>query len=156
MPLAANRGDPRSINAILRTGKAHIDDLRAVRRRVIESLQDHKRSAFRAVLHALPKARIAKICAAGALPINRACDDDRAGDAGAVDMRTFLAAERIEESAIESGEFRMLDVDPGIDHGNRDIGAIGQLVRLRQSKFRHRILRGIALGQGRSFCSCST
>ena len=36
---------------------------------------------------------------------------DRAGDAGAVDMRTFLAAERVETVGDRIGEFRMLDVD---------------------------------------------
>ena len=43
----------------------------------------------------------------------------------------------------------MFDVDSGIDHGNGHIGAVGELVRLGQSKFRDRVLAGIARGQGR-------
>ena len=37
--------------------------------------------------------------------------DDRAGNAGAVDMRTFLAAERVETVGDRIGEFGMFDVD---------------------------------------------
>src|SRR3981189_2055945 len=66
-------GDTAFDQRILRTGEAHIDDLRAVRRCVIQSLQDHVRGAF-APFGAAPEARIAKIRAAGALPISRACD----------------------------------------------------------------------------------
>ena len=82
---------------------------------------------------------------------------DRAGNAGAMDMRTFLAAERVEGVRDRVREFRMFDVDSGIDHGNGDIGAVGERMRLGQSKFGQRVLRGIAFGQRRSgFCSCST
>ena len=37
--------------------------------------------------------------------------DDRAGNAGAVDMRAFVAAERIETVGDRIGEFGMFDVD---------------------------------------------
>ena len=74
---------------------------------------------------------------------------DRAGNAGAMDVRTFLAAKRVEGVRNRVREFRMFDVDSGIDHGNGDIGAVGQRMCLRQSKFRQRVLRGIALGQRR-------
>jgi hypothetical protein len=43
----------------------------------------------------------------------------------------------------------MFDVYAGIDHRNGDVGAAGQRMRLGQSKFRKRVLRGIALGQCR-------
>jgi len=43
----------------------------------------------------------------------------------------------------------MFDVDAGIDHRNRDVGAVGQRMRLGQSKFRKRVLRRIALSQFR-------
>ena len=46
--LGGQRGDPAFNQGILRTGEAHIDDLCAVRRCVIQSLQDHERRAFRA------------------------------------------------------------------------------------------------------------
>ena len=72
---------------------------------------------------------------------------DRAGNAGAVDMRAFLAAERVEAVGDRIGEFRMFGVDAGIDHRNGDVHAAGERMRLRQSKLRDRILRGIALGR---------
>src|SRR6266481_6802289 len=43
----------------------------------------------------------------------------------------------------------MFDVYAGIDHRNGDVGALGQRMRLGQSKFCKRVLRGIALGQCR-------
>ena len=80
---------------IVRTGEAHIDDLCAVRRRVIECLQDHERRALPAVRrHRESADRQNPRCRSAAhQPRVR---HDRAGDAGAVDVRTFLAAERIE------------------------------------------------------------
>ncbi len=74
---------------------------------------------------------------------------DRAGDAGAVDMRTFLAAERVEAISNRVRKLRMLEVDSGIDHRNGDVGAVGQRMCLGQSKFCKRVLRGIAFGQCR-------
>ena len=98
---------------------------------------------------AAPKARIARILRRRRASHQPRMRHDRAGDAGAVDMRAFLAAERIEAVRDRVREFRMPDVDSGIDHGDGDVGAMGQRMRLRQSKFRERILRGIALGQRR-------
>src|SRR5258707_5079228 len=43
----------------------------------------------------------------------------------------------------------MFDVYAGIYHRNGDVGAVGQRMRLGQSKFRKRVLRGIALSQRR-------
>src|SRR6202521_4004388 len=43
----------------------------------------------------------------------------------------------------------MFDVYTGIDHGNGDVDAVGQRMRLGQSKFQKRVLRWIALGQCR-------
>ena len=60
-------------------------------------------------------------------------------------VRTFLAAERVERRDRDVSEFGMFEIDTGIDHGNRHIGAMGKRVRLRQAKFRKRILRRIAL-----------
>ena len=96
---------------------------------------------------ALPKARIAMIRASGALPISRRMGGDRAGNAGAVDMRPFLAAKRIKAVGDRVGQFGMVGVDAGIDHGDRDVHAVRERVRLRQPKLRQRILRGIALGR---------
>ena len=75
--------------------------------------------------------------------------DDRTRNAGAVNMRPFPAAERIEAVRDRVGKFGMPDVDAGIDHRDGDVGAMGQPVRLRQTKFRERILGGIALGRWR-------
>src|SRR6267154_275019 len=74
---------------------------------------------------------------------------DRAGDAGAVDMWAFLAAERIKGANNRIRKFRMSDVDSGIDNGDGDVGAMGQRMRLGQSKFQKRILGGITLGHCR-------
>jgi len=74
---------------------------------------------------------------------------DRAGDAGAVDMRTLLAAKCIERGCDRVRKFGVVDVNSGIDHGNGNVGAMGQRMCLGQSKFRDRILRRIALGQFR-------
>src|SRR5258705_7232684 len=54
---------------------------------------------------------------------------DRAGDAGAVDMWAFLAAERIKGANNRIRKFRMSDVDSGIDNGDGDVGAMGQRMR---------------------------
>ena len=72
---------------------------------------------------------------------------DRAGNAGAVDVRAFLAAERVKAVGNRIGEFRMFGVDAEIDHGDGDVHAMRQLVRLRQAKLRHGILRGIAFAR---------
>ncbi len=66
-----------------------------------------------------------------------------------MDVRTLLAAKRVEAVRDRIGKFRMLRIDSGIDHGNGHVGAVGELVRFGQSKFRDRVLAGIALGQGR-------
>ena len=108
-----------------------------------------------APLGAAPNARIARSRASGALPISLRMRHDRAGNAGAVDMRAFLAAERIEAVGDRIGKFRMFDVDAGVDHGNGDVHAAGQRMRLRQSKLGDRILRG-SPSVGVFFWSCST
>ena len=116
---------------------------------VVQSLEDDDRRCF------------PRRCAAGAERADRqkpglrrashqpGMRHDRAGNAGAVDMRTFLAAERIEIVRDRIGKFGMRGVDAGIDHRNGDVHAAGQRMRLRQPKLRDRILRGIALGQRR-------
>ena len=74
---------------------------------------------------------------------------DRARNGGAVDMRAFIAAERIETACNRIREFRMCDVDTGIDDGNGDVCAVRQCMRLGQSKLQNRVLRRIAFGQRR-------
>ena len=72
---------------------------------------------------------------------------DRTGNTGAVDVRAFLAAERVKTVGDGVGEFGMADVDAGIDHGDGDVHAVRQRMRLRQAQLRHGILRGIAFGR---------
>ena len=74
---------------------------------------------------------------------------DGARNCSAVDMRAFLAAERIETVCNRIPQFRMRDVYAGIDHGNGDVCAMRKCMRLGQSKFQNRVLRRIAFGQCR-------
>ena len=60
---------------------------------------------------------------------------DGAGNAGAVDMGAFLAAERVESVGDGIGEFGMAGVDAEIDHGDCHVHAVRQPVRLRQLEF---------------------
>ena len=117
-----------------------------MRRGVVQCLQNDKRRAFRAILRRAERPDRQDPCRRCASHQPRV-RHDRARDAGAVDMRAFLAAERVEAARNRVREFRMLEIDSGIDHGDRDVGAMGQRMGQRQSKFRERILGGITFGQ---------
>lgn len=87
---------------------------------------------------------MAMMRASGALPIRRAC----ATMAPAMPVPWTCgpsALPSVEMIGDGIGEFGMLGVDAGVDHGNRDVGSVRQRMRLRQAEFCQRILRGIAL-----------
>lgn len=143
MPFGRRR-DGALDQLVLWTGKAHIDDLGAASDGVIQCLQDHIGIAF-----CSPRCRAER--ADRQNPRRRRTSHqpcmrrDGARDAGAEDVRTFLGSKRVEGVGDGVRKFRVFDVDAGIDHRNRDIGAMGERMRLRQPQFRKRILRRIAL-----------
>lgn len=72
---------------------------------------------------------------------------DRTGNPGAVHVWSFMAVDRVESLRDRVGQFDMLGVDPGVDHGDPDIRATRELVRFGQSQLEKRILRRVALGR---------
>src|SRR5579863_4775931 len=65
--------------------------------------------------------------------------DDRTGNAGAVSMRPFLAAKRIERRDRDARELGMPEIDTGVDHGDRRVRPFGDRMRFPQSQFQTRI-----------------
>ena len=140
-------GDPPLDQRIFRAGKAHVDNLRTMLGRIVQSSQDHIGGALGAFGSCAE-------CADRQQPrLRRATHqpgmgDDRTGNAGAVNMRTFAAAERVEVVGDRIGEFGMFGVDTGIDHRDGDVHAAGERMRLRQPKLGDGILRGVPLDRG--------
>ncbi len=121
------------------TGKAHIDDARALRRRPIEALENVESGPFDSV-------------GLGAEGANRQQTDprsdaqhgavgrDRARHAGAVRMRTLGIGGGLEAGGDRAGDVGMGGVDLGIDHRDQHAIAARQLVCRREVELLRRIL----------------
>ena len=73
---------------------------------------------------------------------------DRAGDAGAVDMRLLVALKRVERADDAAGKLRMVCIDAGIDHRDDDAVAARHGMGFGELQLGHDILRRIAGARG--------
>ena len=116
-----------------------------MRRREIQTLDDHEGGAFRPVRRSAEGADRQKPCRRRAAHQPR-MRNDRAGNAGAVNMRAFPAAQRVEAFRDGVRQFGMANIDAGIDHRHPDVGAARQPVRFRQPQFLECVLCRVAFG----------
>ena len=124
--------------------KAHIDNARAVVRRPLQAFIDRKRGALGdtgGVVKGVRRQNLRTRRDAQKLAMR----GDGAGHFGAMQMRSFTAAERVEAFYDGAIEIRVLGVDLGVDHREQHVLSRCELMRLRDLQFGKNILCRIAL-----------
>jgi len=101
---------------------------RTLRHRPVEPSDDGER---RALAGARESPHCKQACA-GRGAMQMTVGADHAGDGGPMHVDVKFLAQRVEISCKDSGELGMPLFDAGIDHGDEDLVAIGELVRLRR------------------------
>jgi hypothetical protein len=118
---------------IPRSGEAHIDDASPLLYRPVDALEDVERGAFggrrgggEGVHSEQPRGRRS--------PEQPLVRGNRACHAGAVRVRIFRRANRVEALRHRALEVRMRDVDFRIDHRDRHVGATDHAMNVRSGR----------------------
>ena len=133
------------------TGEAHIDDARGVVRRPLQAFVDGERRSVGLVLGAVERARRQQ------RGVRRDAQEltvrgNRTRHGRAVPMRSLFTAQRIEAFHDRAFQIRIVRVDFGIDHRDRNILSRRDLMRPNDLQFFQHVLRRVALRTGHGFC----
>ena len=129
---------------ILRAGKAHIDDARALAHRPVDALEDIERGAL-GLGGVAGEGVHGKQTRGRRRPQHRLARGHRACHAGAMRVRLLRRAYRAEALRHHAHEVGMRGVDFRIDHRDRDVGAPDHAVDIQHLELLEDVLRGVAL-----------